>query len=630
MSLAGRLGCWRSALAALLVGIATIAVFWPASRGEFVWDDGGLITQHPEWLDEWSDAAAAFGRPVVAGEGVSYYRPVLSATLVADAQLGDTSPRQFHRTNVILHGVNAGLICLALAIYTGSLWASVVGALLFAMHPMQGQAVGLILGRNDELLVAPVVGMLIADELGRRSGRRVTASCVVVLCYAATLWTKETGIVVPAFLLLSDFLWHGTDRETLRRRMPLFAALAVVALSYLLVRFTILGSVLESGQYGAASPPERLALALATLGYYLRHLALPWGFAPAPFHPGLVDPSRPEIWIAGLVCLGFLATTVVAIRQAPRIAYGLLVLLVGLTPVLGIAALAKVRILEHRTYMPMIGVAFVGATLAMRFTKPAARACVVAVLGVMTALTAARLPSYADSLSLWALGVAGTPESDYARNNYATALMAADRTPEAIEHLHEALRLNPGYDLARYNLAACLEFVDRRPDAITELRYITDRRPRDTAVLNRLGLMLGRGGQLEPAREALERAVAIRPDDPVMLRNLADVLAKLGRHEEASRTYRRVAELQPQNGDHWRRLGGALLSAGHPDQAVSAFQRALQIGPESGRLQSDLASVLWRAGRWEEAASHARRARELGYTDPQLWQQLQSAGALHE
>jgi Flp pilus assembly protein TadD len=630
MSLAGRIGWWRSALAALLVGIATSAVFWTANRGEFVWDDGGLITQRPEWLDKWSDAVAAFGRAVVAGEGVSYYRPVLSATFVADAQLGDTSPRQFHRTNVLLHGVNAGLVCLALAIYTGSLWASVVGALLFAMHPMQGQAVGLILGRNDELLVAPVVGMLIADELGWRSGRRVTAGWVVVLCYAATLWTKETGIVVPAFLLLSDLLWRGAGREALRRRIPLFAALAVVALSYLLVRFTILGSVLESGQFGAASPPERFALATAILGYYLRHLALPWGFAPAPFHAGLVDPSRPEIWIAGLVCLGFFATTVVAIGRAPRIAFGLLVLLVGLAPVLGIAALAKVRILEHRTYMPMIGVAFAGATLAMRCTRPTARACLVVVLGIMMALTAVRLPSYTNSLSLWALGVAGAPESDYARNNYAAALMDARRTPEAIEHLHEALRLNPDYDRARYNLAACLEFVDRRPDAIAELRYITDRRPRDTAVLNRLGLMLGREGQLEPARDALERAVAIRPDDPVMLRNLAEVLSKLGRYEEASRAYRRVADLQPQNGDHWRRLGGALLNAGQPDRAVSAFERILEIGPENGRLQSDLASVLWRAGRWEEAASHARRARDLGYVDNQLWQQLQSAGALHE
>jgi tetratricopeptide (TPR) repeat protein len=621
---------WRSALAALLVGIATIAVFMPAGRGQFVWDDGGLITQHPEWLDEWSDALSAFGRAVTAGEGVAYYRPVLSATFVADAKLGGAGPERFHRTNVLLHGLNAALVCLVLALYTGSLWASVVGALLFAMHPIQCQAVGLILGRTDELLVAPVVGMLIANEIGGRTGRRFIADCCIVLCYAAALWTKETGIVVPAFLLLSDLLWHGLDRRALRRRMPLFAMLAVVALAYLMVRRSVLGSVLESGQYGSASPTERLALAVASLGYYVNHVVLPWGFAPAPFHRGLVDPARPEIWIAVFVCLGLLATTAIAVRKQPRIAYGLLVLLIGLSPVLGIVALAKVQILEHRTYMPMIGVAFVGATLAARFTRPAARAAIVVGLGSLAALTAARLPSYADSLSLWALGVAGAPESDYARNNYAAALMGADRTPEAIDHLREALRLNPDYDRARYNLAACLEFVGRRPDAIAELRYIIDRRPHDPAVLNRLGLMLGREGQLEAARAAFESAVAIRPEDPVMLRNLADGLAKLGRYEEASAAYRRVTELEPRNADHWRRLGGALLSAGHPDQAVDAFQRVLEIGPESGRLQSDLASVMWRAGRWEEAASHARRARELGYVDPQLWEQLQTAGALPE
>jgi tetratricopeptide (TPR) repeat protein len=619
---------WRSVVAAVLVGLAAIAVFLPASRGQFVWDDGGLITQHPEWLDEWSDALTAFRRPVTAGEGVAYYRPILSATFVADAKLGDAGPQRFHRTNVLLHGLNAALLCLALALYTGSVWASVCGALLFAMHPIQGQAVGLILGRNDELLVAPVLGMLIADELGWRSRRHVLAGCAIVACYAATLWTKETGMIVPAFLLLTDLLWRSLDRRALWRRLPLFAALAAVALAYLMVRFTVLGSVLESGSYGSASPTDRLVLAVAVLGYYLRHIVLPWGFAPAPFHHGLVDPSRAEIWAAALVCLGALATTALAIRRSPRIAYGLLILVIGLSPVLGIVALMKVPILEHRTYLPMIGLAFAGATLAMRFTQPAARTAMAIVLAGLTALTAARVPSYADSLSLWELGVTGAPESDYARNNYAAALMQSDRTPEAVEHLREALRLNPDYDRARYNLAACLEFLERRSEAITELRYITERRPHDTAVLNRLGLMLSREGRLEEARDALQQAVAIRPDDAVLVRNLADVLAKLGRHEEALRGYRHLVELQPQNGDAWRRLGGTLLDAGQPDEAVRAFQRVLAIGPDSGRLHGDLASVLWRAGRWNEAIAEAERARTLGYVDRQLWQQMQSAGAV--
>jgi len=74
---------------AVLAAALTIAVFSPAARGGFVWDDGGLITKRHDTLDEWSDVPAAFGRAATAGEGVAYYRPIMIATIPALAR----SPR---------------------------------------------------------------------------------------------------------------------------------------------------------------------------------------------------------------------------------------------------------------------------------------------------------------------------------------------------------------------------------------------------------------------------------------------------------------------------------------------------------------------------------------------------------
>lgn len=619
----------RALLAAVLVGALTFALYRPAERGEFVWDDMGLLGANNQSVDEWSDAIAGFRRPVLANAGVGYYRPILTATMVADYQRAGADPVQFHRTNVVLHAVNAGLVALLLWMLTGHLGAAVVGALLFAVHPLQGQAVALVLGRNDLLLIPPIVAMLIADVLAERGGRHLVGAIAMVGCYALALWTKETAIVAPALIPLTDVLWRGRSLRELGRRVPLLVAMAVVMAAYFAARVVAIGAFVGGEQYGSSDFLGRVALATATLGYYVRGLVLPWGFAPAPYHAGLVDPHQAAFWAAAAFASGAVILALASWRRAPRFAYGLVFFLLTILPVLGLAAPMKVAMLEHRTYLPMLGIAIAAAAWAVRaWPAVPARAVMGVALAALAAVTATRLPSYATALSLWGMAVANVPASDYARNNYAAALMDASRTPEAVDQLNEALRLNPDYDRARYNLSACLEFLGRRPEAIAQLRLIVERRPQDSAVWNRLGLMLMRENQADAARAAFASGVAAKPDDPLLVRNLGDALARLQHWDDAIRTFRQLTELQPNDAEAWRRLGVTLLSAGHNDDAVAALQRALAIGPASGRLYGDLASILYRLGRWPEAATHARRARELGYVDPELWRALENAGVI--
>ena len=83
-------------------------------------------------------------------------RIVLMSSLIVDRQVGGGEPAAFHRTNVALHGVNTAVVWLLLAAFGASALAASLGALLFGAHPIQAQAVALLLGRNDLLLLAPV------------------------------------------------------------------------------------------------------------------------------------------------------------------------------------------------------------------------------------------------------------------------------------------------------------------------------------------------------------------------------------------------------------------------------------------------------------------------------------------
>lgn len=620
---------WSSAVAiGVLAACLTLAVFWPATRGGFVWDDGGLITKRHDTLDEWSDAIAAFGRAATAGEGVQYYRPIMIATFVADSRLtnGFEAPA-FHRTNVLLHGLNVVLIALLLAALGCGPWGTAIGAALFGLHPLQIQAVALIFGRNDILLVPPIVGMLLADELVRRRGTPRLADALVLLCFALTLWTKETGIVAPAFLIALDVLWHRRPLGVaLRMRLPLFIGLGVVAALYFAARLAVIGAMIDAGSYGYTAPLARIPVAIAIVGYYVRHVVLPFGMAPSPYHPGLVDPAAPDLWIAAAFVLGFIVATAIAIRPAPRIATGLLVFAVALLPVTSLVAPMKVLILDHRTYLPMVGIAIAAAAIERVSATMAGRAAAGIVLAVLAIATTARVPFYADSLSLWALAVEAAPKSDYARNNYAATLMDADRYPEAITQLREALRLNPDYDRARFNLAGCLDYTRQTEEALREWETLAERRPNDPGIQNSLGAIRSRLGDQTGAAAAFERAAVTKPDDRNTIRNLADALDRQGAADRAVPWRRRLTELDPESGAAWIALARSLLAANQGAEAAGAYERALQIGPDAGQLRVELGRALFAVGRWPEAAAQAKRGRELGVVDQHLIQRLAEVG----
>lgn len=619
---------WSTAVAAgVLAACVTLAVFWPASRGGFVWDDEGLIVKHHDTLDEWSDAIAAFGRKATAGEGVQYYRPIMIATFVADSRLaGDFDAPTFHRTNVLLHGLNVVLIALLLAALGCGPWATALGASLFGLHSLQVQAVALILGRNDVLLLPPIVGMLMADVVVRRRHGDRLADALVGLCFALTLWTKETGIVAPAFLIALDLLWYRRPLSALRARVPLFVGLAVVTALYFLTRLAVIGAIIDAGTYGYVAPLDRIPLALAIVGYYVRHVVVPFGMAPAPYHPGLVDPTQSDLWIATAFVLGLAIATGVTFRKAPRVATGLVVFAIALLPVTALVAPMKVLILDHRTYLPMLGIAIAAAALEPITASAIGRGLAALVLVVLAAATASRVPAYGTGLSLWALAVEAEPASDYARNNYAASLMDAERYPEAITQLREALRLNPDYDRARFNLAGCLDYTRQTQEALREWEILADRRPKDAGVQRSLGAIRSRLGDEIGAAAAYERAVAAQPDDRNALRNLADALDRQGASERAVPSRRRLTELDPNNGAAWIALGRTLAAANRAAEAVTAYERAVQIGPDSGPLRVELGRALFGSGRWPEAAAQAKRARELGAVDPYLQQRLAEVG----
>jgi len=120
------------------------------------------------------------------------------------------------------------------------------------------------------------------------------------------------------------------------------------------------------------------------------------------------------------------------------------------------------------------------------------------------------------------------------------------------------------WDKAEADFLKALEFEPEQPYVLNYLGYswvemgknldkaremielAVKKRPRDGYIVDSLGWVLYRLGDMEGAVRNLERAVSLRPEDPTINDHLGDVYWKVGRKDEARFQWNRALTLDPE------------------------------------------------------------------------------------
>ena len=136
-------------LLALLLVLVTIALYWPATQCGFVnYDDDAYVTSNIQVQSglTWESIRWACMNPVCWN-----WHPLTVWSHMLVCQVVGLKPWGHHATNVLLHGLNAGLVFALLQLMTGATWRSLLVAALFALHPLRVESVAWVSERKDEL-----------------------------------------------------------------------------------------------------------------------------------------------------------------------------------------------------------------------------------------------------------------------------------------------------------------------------------------------------------------------------------------------------------------------------------------------------------------------------------------------
>ena len=549
--------------AALLIGLATAAVFARAAANGFVsFDDGLYITDNAHVLAglAWAGVRWAF-----TTFDATNWHPVTWLSHMLDVSLFGLDPAAHHGVGVLLHSVNAVLVFLVLDRMTGATGRAAAAAALFALHPLRVESVAWASERKD--LLAALFGLLALLAYVRAARRRSPRALLASLAlYAVGLMAKPTLVPLPLLLVLCDVWPLGRFREesAAPRRPPskkpppvsrervLAEKLPFLALAIASSIITLLAQRAGGATEALRVPvPARLGNAMVSIVRYLVKTLLPTDLSVLYPHPLVLQPIRTAAASLLVVAVTVAFATARRRREQPYLLFGWLWFLAAISPMLGLVQVGWQAMADRYTYLPSIGLCViavwsVGDLIATRPTwAKAATAGFLSVLALLSAMTFRQIAVWKNSLSLWGHALAVTRENPTAELNFGGELLKAHRAEEAIVHLSRARRLEPEASEPAYTLGSAYASLGRSEEARQAYEDALRLSPDFAAAHRRIGELLAAEGRWAEALPHFEAQVRLEPQNPAARYNLALALEGVGRLEEAIRELGRAIALDP-------------------------------------------------------------------------------------
>ncbi len=509
------------------------------------------------------------------------YLPLYGLSYWVDGKLGATveEPTLFHVQNVLWHAAASYVLFLLLGLLVANRWGALLGALLFAVHPLHVESVAWIASRKD---VMSGFLCLAAWLVAVKSEERRLLLLPALLLFLLACFAKASAIVLPALLLAAALLlprYRGRRAGAALGTWPFFVA-ALLPLGVHL----FFGS--EAGVVSGARPlGERVLGLVAGWGGAIGRTLLPLGLSID--YPETIATRLAEVLGPGLLLLLALLLVPLLWRRAPAAAFGVAAFFVALLPFNNVFPSTAVLAADRYLYLSIAGVSAVVAWAAGRWTWGGAGGAVLVLVCLALSISGSR--RFRSDEELWTATIAARDDSALAYVNRGLA-----RTENGVKPDPAGIAdLESGYARAR----------------------IDEHRAKAAAAMVLPLLESGRVQEaIERADDALRNATGETPDArrfrATVLYNKGLVQGLgAGAHAAAARSFVASAQLWPRY-QSWYEAGRACFRAGLGDDARIALEKAAALDRSRPEPHLYLA-LLWKhAGdkeRWKQALEEAER-----------------------
>jgi Flp pilus assembly protein TadD len=645
----------------LLLILTTVTAYLNCVPNRFVWDDELLIEDN-NYIRNSTYVGAAFTTDLFhkTGTGAAYYRPLQTVSYMVNYFFGGLNPSGYHVVNILCHIGCVLLLWGLIRQLSGDNVVALLVAALFAIHPVNTNAITYIAGRADPLaFLFLLVSLTLFLEYRIRSEDRVLLRTAFfagsALAFVAAMFSRESAMVFPVLLFLYCFTYTASDEKRARNALVATTPFLLLVAAFLAWRYMVL-----------AQCHKVLLLSLPMPAWLVwqvpfRTLATDFGLLLWPAH--LQMERQVILGGVGLLALTGIGLVITAgllwalgrtYRAQPLAFFGLCWFVATMLPILAIPQIA-VLAAEHWLYVPSVGLYLALVAVChhqLNLLQPRPRALVsslavvvcVAALTALAARTIWRNADWVTPVTFYSRTKQAAPYSTRVRNNLGREYSAIGERQRALEELLTAMRVSPEDLRHKGNLAVlylssgeldkaealsqemlrvepfntgallCMaDIYDQRGDfAGARLEYLRSAAS-SVEVSPRLqfGAFLLNHGRFSEAIQVATEAHDIEPGHAQVFNLLGAALTGLGQDAKAEEAFRMAIKLDRHSANGFVNLGRAEFNRGDVPAAIAHYHRALRIRPEDGHTLYRLGAAYWRLGNSRAAIQKLERAQQL-------------------
>ena len=593
--------------AQLLLLLLVVSVYSNTFNAEWHFDDRHSIIDNPK-VQISEITIQSLSRAIEHPDSDRLWRPLSYLTFALNWYFGQNNVFGYHLLNILIHLFTALILYHAIRLMHRSpalqdipvdktLDISLLAATLWAIHPIQTQAVTYIVQRMTLLAGLWYICGIFCYLMARLANYRRDKYLFSGLCFLSWLLgvaSKENAIMLPLGLVLVEaaFFRRRNEVRARKRCLIVFTALGVViGVFALLLYFGDNPSAILSGYSDRYFTPwERLITQPRVLLFYLSQIVYPHPGRLSIEHDFVISSSLAVPWTtipAIFVVLGLITVSVVKLGRYPLVCFA--VLFFFLNHAIESSIIPLEIIFEHRNYLPSMFLFLpIAAAVVMKLDHCRHRAfvyclplCVIIVSVIVSfgSATFFRNLVWADEVTLWSDARKKAPSMHRPVHNLSMALYDING------QIDNALRL--------YNIADGLKMHKRSHRALLN---------------SNIANIYYRTGRYQQAETYYRKALIITPKNEFFVYRLAETLL---RRENFSSALQHVDALIARNSkksDYLNLKGNILLKQNKPEEALVTFRESLRHNPNQTSAYVNVGRALAAMGRFDQAEKLTKAA----------------------
>ena len=595
---------------ALLLIILLCLIYSNTLDSPWILDDYYNITDNPkihiDRLDIDSVKNAAYGAPLKDG-GLN--RPIAYLTFGLNWYWGQGNVTGYHVVNIVIHTLTAFFLFLALLqlLQTPNLrtWQSssiyfvaLLSAVLWAIHPIQIQAVTYIVQRMTEMAALfYVIGIFcyLKARLAVTTASRVIFFGICGLAFLLGLGSKNNAIVLPVSLVLLEFIFFRdlTQKKTQRQAIAVMGAgaLLVAAIGVWVFMDGDLNHFFKGYEERPFTLYERLLTQPRIVLFYLSQILYPIADRFSISHDFVASTSLFTPWTtlpSMLMIFLLIGLALWRIKKNPLLSFAVLFFFGN--HIIESSIIPLEMVFEHRNYLPSLFL-FVPVAVGIKkllvqydhVQKPMFYFLVISVcaglIGIGTS-TYIRNWDWRTTKSLWENAMEKAPNSARPLQNLAWGYYApTGQITKAIDLYQKALDLQDNH---------------------TKFKYFSFN--------NLADIYYSKLHDYEKVIEYAQKAIGFGLDPERLNLLLCQSLGKLKRYDEAMKLIKPLVLQNPNNAKYRYVIGFILLKTSQYEEAHHHFKKCVQTDPENWKYLREIGICLTRMGYYERGYWYLKRA----------------------